>query len=158
MEKFFTENRDCDRIILSKLDDVELFYFTLPYINRYSQKLCDENFWRNRVTNKYSKTVVNFKPKEMSWRYYYLVCVKGMKDFIFVDGDPIFYNYILKQYEKCDDIILKGKMLTCYNRSYYDLFLYLVNYWRRKQNFSDIEKDSEEYISLLSIWSKNHEF
>lgn len=158
MEKFFTENRDCDRIILSKLDDVELFYFTLPYINRYSQKLCDENFWRIKVTSRYSKTVVNFKPKEMSWRHYYLLCTKGMRDFQFVDGDPLFYNYILRQYEKFNDFVLDEKIISCYNRNYYDLFLYLVNYRRRKYNFSDILKNSEEYVSLLKFYTRHHDF
>jgi len=153
MKKFFTQNKDCDRIILSKLEDLELFYFCSPYINKYSQKLlCDEFFWKTRFLNKYSENVLIYKPKNMSLKNYYIFCSKLT---IFINGDPFFYKYILTNYKNFKDIVLDQKIISCYNKNYYDLFLFLINFKRRKYNLVEIIKDSEEYFGVLKIYMMN---
>ena len=62
-------HRDTDIIVLSKLDDKDLFSACLT--SKYENKLCNETFFYNRFLTRYPKTM-KFKPENLSWRKYYL--------------------------------------------------------------------------------------
>ena len=62
-------HKDTDLIILSKMDDETLFSFC-KIENRYVQKLCnDENFWRDRVKEKFGNVKKN---ENRNWKNLYL--------------------------------------------------------------------------------------
>lgn len=95
----FSKNKDVDRIILQKLDDVDLFNTLL--VNKYGNSLANENFWMNRVLQRYPQTF-KFKEPRMTWRKYYLSIVyyidemKTKYGFNFKQGDPKKYYHALR--------------------------------------------------------------
>jgi hypothetical protein len=70
MQKFLTGLPDADRLILQKMEDIDLFKICSPPVNQYSRKICDETFWQNRVRGKFP-FAVNFKPSKLTWKKYY---------------------------------------------------------------------------------------
>lgn len=107
MERFLTGLPDSDRLILDKLEDEDLFKICSPPVNQYARKICDENFWQNRVRKRFP-FAVNFKPSNLSWKKYYPYLVyyseilKNKYNFIYKanianSGDPKKYLEILKR-------------------------------------------------------------
>jgi len=71
-EKPLTGNRDADLVILSKLDDKDLFNFCIDTKNKYVKYICNNNdFWRNRLISKYPE----FKINVTNWKKLYLQSV-----------------------------------------------------------------------------------
>jgi hypothetical protein len=67
-------NKDTDRIILSNLDDKSAL--AACNTNRYFRnKVCDENFFKNRIYDKYPE-FVSSKLKDESWNQLFLKIVK----------------------------------------------------------------------------------
>ena len=68
-----TGNKDADLLILSKLDDKDLFSFCASESkNKNVHKLCnDETFWRNRFIQKYNPTS-DWSEKQKNWKRNYL--------------------------------------------------------------------------------------
>jgi hypothetical protein len=67
----FTQLRDTDLQILSDLDDKSLFNICLT--NKYLNNMCkNEDFWRNRFTQKFTKEPLNIKPNNETWRHFYM--------------------------------------------------------------------------------------
>lgn len=63
-----TGDKNLDLMIIERTDDRSLF--KLCQINKkYSDELCNEKFWEKRAREKFN---VSNKPKEMSWKKYYL--------------------------------------------------------------------------------------
>ena len=72
--------RDTDLIILSKLDDKDLFSTCL--VNKAANKLCNnEDFWRNRFVSKYGELAAKYKPENRSWRNHYLKVIIDLEKF-----------------------------------------------------------------------------
>jgi hypothetical protein len=75
MEKFLT-GRDTDLVILENLNDRDLL--TTCLVNKSANRLCkDDNFWRNRFIRKWGE---HEKPKNKSWKFYYLLIIKFLED------------------------------------------------------------------------------
>jgi len=81
--KTFTENKDVDLLILSNLNDRDLFNACL--INKYVNSLCKkESFWQKRFYEKFNRSYEHtsrYKKKEISWRNTYLSTVKDLSFF-----------------------------------------------------------------------------
>jgi len=72
--------KDTDLIILSKLDDKDLFSTCL--VNKAANKLCNnEDFWRNRFVSKYGEMAAKYKPEKRSWKKHYLQVVIDLERF-----------------------------------------------------------------------------
>lgn len=65
-------HRDTDIIILSKLNDKELFSICLTC--KYVNSLCNETFFQNRFLYRYPKTL-KFKPENKDVKNYYLSAI-----------------------------------------------------------------------------------
>jgi hypothetical protein len=92
LRKGLTNVKDVDLIILSKLNDKDLESFCLT--NKAAAKLCkDDNFWINRIIEKYGKDALKYKPENKTWRQYY---------------SNIYYLAIRTGHE--DNILLKNKI------------------------------------------------
>lgn len=90
MQKFFSGNKDVDRLILEKLNDKDLL--KTCKLGKYALELCDENFFRKRLMKDYPDSV-KYK-NDKSWKNYYLSTiyyVSKMKEeynFVYKSGDP----------------------------------------------------------------------
>lgn len=65
----FLVSRDIDNVLGEKLDDFSLFNMCKCGFYR------DENFWMNRVINKFSKKVADMKLESRSWKEFYTLIV-----------------------------------------------------------------------------------
>jgi len=94
----FTGNKDVDQLILKTVRDRDLFNTCIS--NKYLNSLCNDDFFYNRMKERYPG-VINHKPKDLSWRKYYLEFAiykdKMGKEFNFnfKSGNPKFYYDIL---------------------------------------------------------------
>jgi hypothetical protein len=71
--KAFTGIKDLDREILIRTEfDKDLLNACIA--NKYVVGICDENFFRRRLAYKYPNSI-NYKPKNMGWKKYYLSVV-----------------------------------------------------------------------------------
>ena len=61
---------DADREILLNVGDKELMTICIPPKNRYTRKLCDENFFRNRVVKYFN---ITNKPTDLTWKKVYVI-------------------------------------------------------------------------------------
>ncbi len=103
-DQMLTGFPDADREIVMKLDDRELL-IVCGSPNKYSIKLCNEDFFRNR-SMKYLKDFIQYKEPSMSWKKFYILIVSNIdrNDFeIFVTykNKPMFIdrqNYFLSIY------------------------------------------------------------
>ena len=82
--KTLTEIKDVDLLILSELDDRDLFNMCL--VNKYANKLCqNENFWKDRFMKRFGSTAQKhssrFKLRNVSWRNTYLKVVQDLQFF-----------------------------------------------------------------------------
>lgn len=82
--KTLTEVKDVDLLILSELDDRDLFNMCL--VNKYANKLCqNEDFWKNRFMTKFGSTAQKhssrFKLRNVTWRNTYLKIVQDLQFF-----------------------------------------------------------------------------
>ena len=82
---------DADREVLMKLDDRELFMICLSPKNKYSIKLCNEDFFRNR-SMKFLPGYVKFKNPDISWKKFY-VYTRQISDFIDANSLGRFLRY-----------------------------------------------------------------
>lgn len=90
-EKMMTGVADADREVLMKLDDRELFTICLSPKNKYSMKLCNEDFFRNR-TMKFLPGYGKFKNPDISWKKFY-VYTRQISDFIDANSLERFLKY-----------------------------------------------------------------
>ena len=68
--KTLTGIKDVDLLILSQMDDKTLYNFCK--VNKSARKLCsDENFWKNRLIQKYGQDAAKYKPEKKSWKKHY---------------------------------------------------------------------------------------
>ncbi|GAG91576.1 unnamed protein product, partial [marine sediment metagenome] len=97
MQKFFSRNKDADRLILERLNDRDLL--TTCSVGKYALELCNEDFFKKRLFEKYPDSV-GCKNIE-SWKQCYLSTVfyvskmKEESNFEFKTGDPKEYYDIL---------------------------------------------------------------
>ena len=92
--------KDTDREILSKLEsDRDLL--NACAVNKYAWKLCDDDFFRNRLASKYPDTI-KYKNRK-SWKEYYLKTIFYISrmfeeyNFVYKTGDPqIYYDIMFK--------------------------------------------------------------
>ena len=132
--------KDVDKKILQELDDKDLFHTLLT--NKSLNSVADENFWRDRLMNKYPLTA-KYKEEDPSWRYhynteipntwknYYLYVVHYADkiqrefNFKFIRGNPDMYYYYLS-----NSHLLVGLVETAQNLAKdgdENLALYIVN-------------------------------
>ena len=67
MEKSFSTNKDADRLILNYLDDKDLF--SVCKVNKYSEELCNEEFFKLRLLSRFPKAK---KGKNVSYKEEYM--------------------------------------------------------------------------------------
>ena len=97
MERFFSHNKDTDRLILEKLNDKDLLLACS--VGKYALELCNEDFFRNRLIQNYPGSV-KYKKIE-SWKKYYISTVyyvskmKEKYNFNYTSGNPKEYWNIL---------------------------------------------------------------
>lgn len=68
-----TGNKDVDKLILEKIDSDRDLLKTCS-VNSYFKNLCDDDFFRKRLRQKYP-FLFDLKSKEISWKNYYLKSV-----------------------------------------------------------------------------------
>ena len=93
MERHMTGIVDVDREILMRFDDRELLAVCFSN-NKYSEKLCDEMFFKNRLTAKFPKISI-IKPDEMTWRnlFFAIFAFKDRLSFVLTPSSlDIFLN------------------------------------------------------------------
>ena len=101
MEKYLTGYIDADRSILLEVEDRELLKICIPPINQYSEKLCDESFWFNRLKKYYPDSMI-YKVKG-TWKNYFLTIIyyidklKREFNFDYKTGNPKEYYKILSE-------------------------------------------------------------
>jgi hypothetical protein len=111
-----TGNVDTDRIVLSKLNDKDLF--NAIQINKYINKtVANETFFLNRLMEKYPFAI---KYKQTSWKTHYMKIIYYLNKinneflhFRFTRGDPEFYYNTLVKIHNEDkflgvDLLKKG--------------------------------------------------
>ena len=76
-DQMLTGFPDADREILMKLDDRELFMICSTPKNKYSIKLCNEDFFRNR-SMKYLKDFIQYKEPSMTWKKFYILIASNI--------------------------------------------------------------------------------
>jgi c-di-AMP phosphodiesterase-like protein len=70
----FTPIRDLNLEIMSKMDDRTLL--NVCATSKYGKELCqNENFWRNRLLEKYGDLALKLKPENISWKDQYMQIV-----------------------------------------------------------------------------------
>lgn len=62
------EYKDANLLLLDSMADAELF--NMCQANKYYAALCNEDFFRNRITKRYF-TALTDKPENMTWKNYY---------------------------------------------------------------------------------------
>jgi ankyrin repeat protein len=118
----FSGNKDVDRLILLKLDsDREILEICI--LNKYAKSLCNEDFFRNRVYQKFPNSVP-FKTTT-TWKKYYLSLIyyiDKMKNlgFNFLSGDAKSYYEILNEKNEI------GAMSLALEKGYIDLVKYYI--------------------------------
>jgi hypothetical protein len=68
--KSIINQRDLDREILLRMTDRD-FLLTCNSSNFLRENVCDENFFKKRLTLTYPNTL-NYKPDNKTWRQYYI--------------------------------------------------------------------------------------
>lgn len=102
MKRFFTHNKDVDRLILMEMAHDELI--NVCSISKYGEELCDDIFFMNYLRKHYPQTL-EFKTKKESYKDYYLAIIYYIKqlkkefNFDYKIGSPFFYYNILKNFE-----------------------------------------------------------
>ena len=82
--KGLTGIKDVDFIILSELNDKDLF--SLCLVDKSINKLCkDETFWKNRFLNRFGDMAAKYKPQNRSWRNHYLKVISDLDKY---SSDP----------------------------------------------------------------------
>ena len=96
----FSGLKDVDREILSKLEE-DKDLLNACSVNKYAWKLCDDNFFRNRLIRKYPDAVKY--NKNGKWKEYYLKTIFYISrlfeeyNFVYKTGDPkIYYDILFK--------------------------------------------------------------
>ena len=163
----FSGIKDVDRKILGQLDDKDLLAVLLT--NRYLNKILDDNFWRNRLIEKYpgavsSKAFTEKEGKEESqekdtWKRYYLTTVyyvnklKREFNYDYISGDPEFYYQMVSHIESLMNpdkssgarrTMLLSKLIRL---GYDDLGLYLENRNARKFRRRHTDYTPEEWAA-----------
>ena len=81
IEKMFTGIPQVDRnVILPKLNDAELLRLCIAseYVNR---TLCNEEFWKTRLINKFGLETLSYKNKNKTFKQYYLGLIYFIEQF-----------------------------------------------------------------------------
>lgn len=128
--------KDTDREILSKLEsDRDLL--NACSLNKYTWKLCDDNFFRNRLIAKYPDAVkYNKKGK---WKEYYLSTIYYINrmleehEFVYKTGNPQTYYDILFKTQH-----MHVKLEKAAENNYLDLVNFLLNNSRPSIRHIDI--------------------
>lgn len=124
MDKILTGNRDPDLLILSNLDDRDLFHFCLS--NKYAAKLCNnEDFWRNRLIMRHGIKLLKYKHQTRTYKDFYLSLIRYLDKGIDRIGYATYYqDYDLIEYF-IDDYLeyLKKKYNDPYNKERFEKFL-----------------------------------
>jgi ankyrin repeat protein len=150
----FSGNKDVDRFILLKLEsDREILEFCA--LNKYAKNLCNDDFFRNRVYQKFPNSVP-FKTSKISktstWKKYYLYLIyyiDKMKDLGFnfsevSNGDVKSYYEILKDEDRLIAIV------TAIEKDYLDL----VKYYIEDKNI-DLSVYNTNYNILMAMAAEN---
>jgi hypothetical protein len=167
-----TGNLDSDRLILENLDNTDLLT-VCKLSNKYIEKLCNENFFRRRISSSFPRAI---KPENLTWRKYYKYLIywigKLEKEFHFratekLGGDPKFYYYFLNptkmmhNYDKIlKEIFLNNFLYQMIKYNLSDLIEYII------QQGADLEKglfeasrinNKEAFFFIVSLGAKNFE-
>jgi hypothetical protein len=102
---------DADREVLMRLDDRELYLICLSPKNKYSNKLCNEDFFRNRSA-KYLSKYINMKQPNLSWKKFYVY----MREILELIGEDSFERF-LKNKNTPLFITIQGYFLSDFLRS-----------------------------------------
>lgn len=153
IQRNFSGNKDADREILLKLhEDKDLL--SVCSVSKYALTLCNEDFFRNRMQNKYP-VMKKLKDKNMKWKQYYLYTVyyvdKLKREFNFnfesTSEDPKgHYDVLLKDYPDLGVEISARKG-----------WLDLVKYFIEKVD-EDKQKIIDDINPIIEVASKGDNF
>ena len=147
MERSFSKNKDVDREILQRLNDMDLFQTLLT--SKYFKEITNNDaFWRNRLLTKYPSAVPYKQHSDISWKNYYLSTVfyvnelKEKGDYQYIDGDPKFlYKYlVLLKYN------FQRAITKLFKNGYIDAALKLFNDVRKDFKLSPVTM--EEFLKI----------
>jgi hypothetical protein len=151
--KVFTGIKDTDRqILLNIQDDKELL--NICSLNRYTNSLCDDNFFLNRMIKKYPQ-LQKRKPEKLNWKKFYLESIyyieklkeKYQFDFLPTSEDPKeYYNFFLKY----DNLQLLLENVA--KKGWFDIIKHFEN-----NNRDELEYIDFPFITLASVGNKNLE-
>ena len=108
--------RDVDREIVNKLDDTDLLNMCL--VNRtYSERVCDESYFRLRTENGFSETIkykdyTQITNKIRTWKNHYLSIVK------YIDLLQTDFKYEYKSQDKSPELLYLARQLVAEDLSY----------------------------------------
>jgi hypothetical protein len=112
-----TGNKDTNLSILERLNDTDLA--NLCQVNREAKKLCnDENFWRNRLLNKFrelgSLEELKKYKGDRTWKQYYIYLINFLENYY--ENSEESKKLVLE--EKREDLLRLASIINGNNRDY----------------------------------------
>lgn len=98
MKRGFSQNPDIDREILIRLNYTEIFALCIPPVNSYFNRICNGNFCRNVIHRKCSY-LLNYKPKDITYKRYFVQIVKNIIKFLEILGFEHFHRCIFEMFK-----------------------------------------------------------
>ncbi len=147
MEKYFSKNKDVDRLILQELDDRSLFETLLT--SKYAYEITiGRDFWRNRLMLKYPATL-SYKPSNLNWKEYYLSVVyyidklKREESFDYTYGDPI---YLYKLVNRKNPRIIVDIVRELHEHKNYDAVFHIFKRVHKGTEPFSLKEQMEHYF------------
>jgi len=145
MDKLFIGDKNVDTEILLRIEDERDLLYRCN-VNKYTRKLCDDNFFRRRAQMKYPNSLL-YKNKETSWKNFYLNLIYYIDklereykfDYKFGDPEEI-YNILLIDNK---DVALERAAKA----NYTDLVEYFIN--------NHLVDEYEDWIYILQFGAQN---
>lgn len=143
----FTKHRDADREILLRIQSDEELLNICKMENKYIKSLCNEDFFRRRLLNKFPETIKD-KSVNVSWRKYYL----SMVYYVGKLQEEFSFDFRIGNPEKYYKIFLdrENQMYEVGKNNYIDLFERLNQDYIAEEKVEGVDiKFSDEIHSTI---------
>ncbi len=146
---------DMQREVLLNINDEKTFLSACT-VDKATYKLCDDIFFRNRIVKQFP-ILLKDKPKDLSWKDYYLKNVYYMdllNDLGFTwsgktsEAESKIYYDILKKYK--ENYKLEAAIEQASEKGLTDLVVYFVENSKRDGDFDDLFFNNAFHLALAS--------